>query len=160
VLLHWKADWQRDVERGRQGLEAAYPNRSIDVYPPLWNVAPGDVTIESYKKAGATEWLPGYDVGNPTSADGRTTPVEKILAYGFSTATSMGTQDALGHGVRTPTGWRVTLLKPIGAADAGEIALQPGATCTCAFAVWSGAVHDGGSRKSPSLTVHALTLAA
>ena len=35
TLLHWKADWQRDIDQGRSDLDDAYPNRSVDVYPPL-----------------------------------------------------------------------------------------------------------------------------
>lgn len=159
TLLHWKADWQRDVDFGRQGVEAVYPNRSIDVYTPLWNVAPLDVEISSYVDAGATEWLPGLHVENPMSAAEHTTPVEKAIAYGFSTTFTAPTQDTRGRGVRTDKGWRVAISKPLGSADVGELALHPGSTSTCAFAVWSGAFHDAGSRKAPSITVHALNLA-
>lgn len=158
TLLHWKADWQRDVDQGRQGLEAAYPNRSVDVYPPLWNVAPADVDIAAYEKAGATQWLPGIHVANPISGGGRTTPVEKAIAYGFGTTKTGTVQDALGRGTRSASGWRVVISKPLGAADVGEIQLRPGDRVTCAFAVWSGAVHDAGSRKSPSINVYALAL--
>lgn len=160
TLLHWKADWQRDVDSGRQSLDAVYPNRSVDTYPPLWNVAPADVDIAAYQEAGATEWLPAIHVGNPiSSAAPRTSPVEKAIAYGFSTTTTGATQDASGRGIRTDRGWRVILTKPLGAADEGELAIRPANVSTCAFAVWSGAAHDAGSRKSPSATVHALNLA-
>ena len=88
TLLHWKADWQRDVDQGRQGLEAVYPNRTIDVYPIVYTTPPDDVDISTYQDAGATEWLPGVHVGNPMSAPTRTSPVEKAIAYGFSTTTT------------------------------------------------------------------------
>ncbi|HSB86025.1 MAG TPA: ethylbenzene dehydrogenase-related protein [Ilumatobacteraceae bacterium] len=159
TLLHWKADWQRDVDHGRQGLEAVYPNRSIDVYPIVWNVPPDEVDVESYVDAGASEWLPGVYVGNPVSAAQRTTPVEKAIAYGFSTTTTAPTQDAYGRGIRTSSGWRVVITKPLTAADDGEAAIPTGSVATCAFAVWSGNAHDAGSRKSPAKTLHVLTLA-
>lgn len=159
TLLHWKADWQRDVDRGRQGLEAVYPNRSIDTYPIVWNVAPDDVDIASYQDAGATEWLPGVDVGNPISAAERTSPVEKAIAYGFSTTKTASTQDAIGRGIRTPTGWRVIITKPLTAIDDGEFAIPTGTISTVAFAAWSGGVHDAGSRKCPARSVHALNVA-
>jgi hypothetical protein len=159
TLLHWKADWQRDVDQGRQGLEAVYPNRSIDVYPIVYKVAPDDVDIGSYQDADATEWLPGVYVGNPNSAAERPSPVEKAIAYGFSTTTTASTQDALGRGVRTPTGWRVIISKPLAAADDGETAIPIGNVSTCAFAIWSGSVRDAGSRKCPAKTVHALNVA-
>lgn len=158
TLLHWKADWQRDVNRGRQGIDAAFPNLSIDVYPPLVDTAPGDVEPASYVEAGATEWLPGMHVENPISVAGRTTPVEKILANGFGTTTTTLTQNARGRGIRTPTGWKVVISRPLAAVDAGETALRPGDNATCAFAVWSGAAHDAGGRKSPSVDVHSVFL--
>jgi hypothetical protein len=159
TLLHWKADWQRDVDSGRQGLDETYPNRTADAYPPLWDVAPADVDIEAYERHGATPWLPGVHVANPLSLATRTSPVEKLVAYGFSTTTTLPTQNALGRGVRTASGWQVMLSKPLDAADDGELAVRPLTTLTCAFAVWSGGAHDAGSRKTPSVSVHALDLA-
>lgn len=158
TLLHWKADWQRDIDDGRQGLEAVFPNRSIDTYPIVYEVAPDDVDVTSYEEAGATEWLPGLHVNNPMSANTRSTPVEKAIAYGFSTTTTAATQDATGRGVRTATGWQVILTKPLAAADDGETAIPIGAISTCAFAVWSGSKRDAGSRKCPARTVHALNV--
>jgi hypothetical protein len=158
TLLHWKADWQRDVDQGRQGLDAVFPNRSVDVYPPLWNVVPGDVTPESYADADAMEWLPGMQVANPISLGGRSTPVEKALAYGFSTTTTAPTQNALGRGVRTARGWRVVIVRPLDAVDDGEAAVRPGTPAMCAFAVWSGHANQAGSRKAPSRNVYLLYL--
>jgi hypothetical protein len=158
TLLHWKADWQRDIDHGRQGLDAVFPNRSVDVYPIVHQVPAADVDISSYEDAGATVWLPGVDVGNPMSAATRTTPVEKAIANGFSTTTTAATQDALGYGERTDRGWCVIVTKPMTAADDGEIAVPAGSTCSCAFAVWSGSDNDAGSRKQPSTTVHELRL--
>lgn len=160
TLLHWKADWQRDIDSGRAGLDDAYPNRSVDAYPPLVDVVPGEATIEDYADAGATQWLPGTDVGNPMSASRRETAVEKIVANGYGTSTTTPTQDARGRGDHRTEGWRVTLTKPLGAADDGETTLSPGGEATCAFAVWAGADGDAGSRKSPSATVYRLTIVA
>ncbi len=158
TLLHWKADWQRDLDRGRAGLDDAYPNRSVDVYPPLVGTAPQDVSIDDYEAAGATEWLPGTHVDNPNSAATRTTAVEKIVANGFGTSTTTATQNASGRGVRHGTTWRVTVAKPLAADDDGETAITPGSVATCAFAIWSGAAGDAGGRKSPSATVYRLVI--
>lgn len=160
TLLHWKADWQRDVDQGRQDVATVYPNRTIDVYPPLWNVAPKDVDMTSYEAAGATEWLPGMHVGNPISAPLRERPVEKAIAYGFSTTTTAEHQDADGRGARHGNGWQVIVTKPLAASDEGETTLRPGDTVSCAFAVWSGSEHDAGSRKAPSRTLHTLSIGA
>jgi hypothetical protein len=158
TLLQWKADWQRDIDNGRQGLEAVYPNRSIDTYPIVYGTPPDDVDIGSYEDAGATEWLPALNVGNPFAANQRSTPVEKAIAFGFSTTTTAATQDATGRGVRTATGWRVVITKPLSAVDDGELAIITGSVSTCAFAVWSGSMRDAGSRKCPARSVHALNV--
>jgi hypothetical protein len=156
TLLHWKADWQRDVDRGRQGLDEVFPHRSVDVYPIVHETPPAEVDATTYQQAGATQWVPGVHVGNPMSAPVRRSSVEKAIAYGFSTTATATTQDALGRGVRTDRGWKVVLSKPMQAADAGELAVEPRAIATCAFAVWAGQAHQAGSRKAPSITVHAL----
>ncbi len=158
TLLHWKADWQRDLDQGVQGLAAVYPNLSIDTYPPLTDSAPGDVDVAAYQRAGATEWLPGVHVGNPMSAPIRVTCVEKALAYGFSTTTTTSVQDARGRGVRSDTGWRVIITKALAPTEEAEYALVPGGFATCAFAVWSGSANDAGSRKAPSASAYRLVL--
>ena len=161
TLLHWKADWQRDLDQGVQGVAAVYPNVSVDVYPPLWDSQPGEVDVATYERAGATEWLPGVHVGNPTSAPTRSSAVEKIVAYGFSTSTTAGHQDARGRGVRHGAGWRVVIAKPLTPTEESEHRLVAGgSTATCAFAVWSGAAGDAGSRKTPSAGVYRLVLEA
>lgn len=159
TLIQWKADWERDENQGRQGRAAVYPNATVDVYPPIYTKASGEVTPADYVAAGATAWLPGLRAGNPLSQVERKTCVEKGVARGFGTFTTCATQDAVGGGQRTDRGWRVVLAKPLGASDTDEMALAPGAAYTCAFAVWSGSTKDAGSRKSPSALAYQLTLA-
>lgn len=156
TLLHWKADWQRDIDLGRQGIEDAFPNRTIDVYPPLWDQVPDNVDIAVYERAGATEWLPALHVGNPIAVGSSTTPIEKLVAFGFSTTTHLPTQDAIGQGTRSDRGWSVVISKPMQATDADEASVGANLHASCAFAVWSGSRSDAGSRKSPSTEVHRL----
>jgi hypothetical protein len=158
TLLHWKADWQRDVDQGVQGEAEVYPNRSIDTYPPLTGTKPGDVTAVDYQKAGATEWLPGLHVGNPLSAATRAVSIEKLVAHGFGTAATAELQDCRGRGTRTDQGWQVVIAKPMASSQEGEVALSVGGTATCAFAIWSGSESDAGSKKSPSVNVYRLVL--
>jgi DMSO reductase family type II enzyme heme b subunit len=158
VLLHWKADWERDMAQGVQGIAAVYPNRSVDVYPPLIDVAPEDVTPQHYVAGGASQWLPGLGVSNPLSAVQRSSPVEKLVAHGYGTTTTAPHQDASGHGERFRDGWRVVIAKPLASSDEGELGLSAGGEATCAFAIWSGGDGDAGSRKSPSASVYKLVL--
>ncbi|MEK7410934.1 MAG: ethylbenzene dehydrogenase-related protein [Actinomycetota bacterium] len=160
TLLHWKADWERDVQLGVQGELDVYPNRSVDTYPPLVVDNPTTLTPMDYVKAGATDWLPGLAVGNPLSAATRPTSVEKLVAIGFGTATSCKTQDVVGIGKRTKKGWRVAIVKPMTASDESETALHAGGTATCAFAIWSGSDRDSGGHKSPSVNTFRMQLEA
>lgn len=163
TILHWKSDWQRDLDKGFQDLEAVFPRATFDFHPPLVDAARAvvgsqrePVVVADYEKAGATQWLPGLHVGNPLSIQGRTTPVEKLVAHGFGTLTPMATQDARGKGVHRDGGWHVVLAKSLAATDDEEVTLGAGSSHALAVAVWSGGDNDAGSRKSPckaSLTV-------
>lgn len=150
TLLHWRADWQWDVDEGVRGVRDTFPNVSVDSYPIVHETPPGEVTPETYAEAGATQWLPGLHVENPMSSSVRETCVEKILAQGPGSSTHTPTQNASGRGVRTDDGWRVAIRRPLEAVDEGEMALSAGSVHTCAFALWSGGDRDAGGRKSPS----------
>lgn len=158
TLLHWKADWQHDVEHGVRTIDDEFPNRSVDVYPPLIHHDPNEVVPADFVAAGATDRLPGLHVGNVLAATERTTPIEKLIAWGFSTTTTAPTQDAIGHGVHEGSRWSVVLAKPLRSADPGELTLVPGGGATCAFAVWSGGDADSGGKKSPSLQTYRLVV--
>lgn len=149
TLLHWKADWQRDLDDGFQGLEAAFPNTAVDYYPPL---AAGTAvgSVDEYRAQKATMWLPGLHVANPIAVAEKTTAVEKLTAQGYGSATTLPTQDAAGRGVWENGTWKVALAKPMTASDDGEIALTPGQDYGLAVAVWSGLDRDSGGHKSPS----------
>lgn len=150
TLLHWKADWQRDVDKGRQYPGVEFPNATYDYYPPMPAASGDDVTFADYKKADATPWVPGFHVDNPMSAGTRSTPVEKIFARGFGTATTAATQDADGRGVWKDGHWQVTLSKPLRPIDGEEFRMRRGHDYGMAVAVWAGNQNDRGARKSPS----------
>ncbi len=152
TVLHWKADWQVDVDRGFQDEETAFPNASFDFYPPLTrrkNDGPVKVPDE-YVEAGATRYLAGYAAKNPLSLLDRVTPVEKLQAKGPGTLATFDTQNAEGKGVRSNGAWKVVLAKPLRAVDPEEVAIEPGQTYGVAFAVWVGGVRDVGARKTVS----------
>lgn len=146
TILHWKADWQLDIDAGFQDLEVAFPNVSFDFYPPLVGVSNPRVP-DDYPEA-ARNRLPGWSVGNPISQPTKTTPVEKLRALGPGTLEELPTQNAIGRGVWKNGKWKVALGKPMEAADEGEESLEPWKSKALAFTVWSGADSDRGSRKS------------
>ena len=159
TILHWKADWQRDVDHGFQGLSVAFPNGTFDYYPPLETIDGDAPTVVEYTAADAEQWLPGMAVDNPISQPTKISPVEKALARGVGTLETLPTQNAIGRGVFADGLWSVVIAKPLAAADDLEMALSPGGQYAMATAVWSGRDRDAGGHKSPSRSLLRLRLA-
>jgi hypothetical protein len=145
-ILHWKADWQLDIDAGFQDLEVAFPNVSSDFYPPLVGVVnpkiPDDYPEEVRNR------LPGWSVGNPISQPDKGSPVEKLRAIGPGTLEHLATQNATGRGIWENGKWKAVIARPMDAADEEEISIAAGQTYSIAFTVWSGTDTDRGSRKS------------
>lgn len=154
TILHWKADWQVDIEEGFQDLEKAFPNVSADMYPLLKESITGGKPPKTIDLPDfARIRLPGTWVGNPISQPKKEKPVEKIIAKGPATVTTLPTQDAVGWGRWRNGVWRVVLAKKMKASDqtAGEINIERGNTYSVAFTVWFGDQGDRGARKNPSM---------
>lgn len=148
-ILHWRADWQKDIEDGFQDLETAFPNVAFDFYPPLIDAPRPLVVSQEYPEAGRP-WLPGMNAGNPISQPQKQSAVEKLLANGPGTITHLPLQDAVGRGTWKDGAWRVIIARDLAATNEGEIDLKGGAEYALAFTVWAGSEGDRGSRKSPS----------
>ncbi len=147
TLIHWRADWQRDLDAGFQDLEAAFPNAAFDFYPPLVGARHPLRLPDAYPTA-ARMWLPGWQTGNPLSQPLKESAVQKLAARGPGTVAPFATQDAVGRGRWRDRGWKVALAKPMASTDVGEAVLIAGQTYGIAFAVWSGGERDRGARKS------------
>lgn len=147
TILHWKADWQKDVDAGFQDLEVAFPNAAFDYYPPLVG-AQLPLKLPDAYPVEARVRLPGWHVGNPLSQPVKQVPVEKLRAIGPGTLEHLPTQNVTGRGIWKDGRWKVVLTKPMKAVDPEEITIEPGSTYALAFTVWSGADGDRGSRKS------------
>jgi len=154
TILHWKADWQIDIEEGFQDLEKAFPNVSADMYPLLKESIisgkpPKTIDVPGFARIRLT----GTWVGNPLSQPSKDTPVEKIIAKGPATITTLPTQDSVGWGRWRDGLWKVVLAKKMKASDptAGEIGVERGSIYSVAFTVWFGGEGDRGARKNPSM---------
>lgn len=147
TLIHWRADWQRDIDAGFQDLEVAFPNVAFDFYPPLVGVKHPPRLPDAYPPAART-WLPGWHVGNPLSQPTKRSPVEKLRAIGPGTLEQLPVQDASGRGRWHNGAWKVALARNLKAGGGPEIGLVPGRTYAIAFAVWAGGERDVGARKS------------
>ena len=146
TILHWKADWQKDIDAGFQDLEVAFPNVSVDFYPPLVGVVSPKIPDDYPEEV--RNWLPGWRAGNPISQPIKISPVEKLRGIGPGTLEHLETQNATGRGIWKNGKWKVAMAKPLKAADAEEASVQAGKSYALAFTVWSGAESDRGSRKS------------
>jgi hypothetical protein len=147
TLLHWRADWQRDIDAGFQDLEVAFPNVAFDFYPPLVGAKHPPRLPDAYPPA-ARAWLPGWHVGNPLSQPAKRSPVEKLRAIGPGTVEQLPVQDASGRGRWRDGTWKVALARNLKAGGGPEVTLAPGETYAVAFAVWAGGERDVGGRKS------------
>jgi hypothetical protein len=134
-IMQWRAAWQVDVDRGRQGVKDAFPN--------MYHDAPPEALMG---EAAARQFYPAMVAGNPMARRDRTSPVEDLTAVGFGSLTTHETQTATGRGAFDGRGWRVILQTPL-SAGAEKAALTPGITTVIAFAVWNGSHGNRGSRK-------------
>jgi hypothetical protein len=148
-IMHWKADWQADIEGGFHDLEDEFPNFWVDTYPFLLGgppyIVPDNFTDE------AKLYLVGWEVGNPFSEPLKVTAVEDAIAHGFSTITTQESQDALGRGEWSANSWSVVVSREKNTGDGVDTVV--GDDNVLAFAVWDGTSEDVGSRKSTSAWV-------
>lgn len=157
TIYQWKADWQfsnnRDVDEDN-------PNMAADWYPFSGREAGEIAGSADYGSAGETDksfhtsWASGSLLADP-ELHARTS-VEKLLAEGFGTIGSVGTdgQDAVGSGVWKDGGWTVVISVP---RAQEQFAFEPGRTIPLAFAAWDGSKSERGGEKAVS-TWYFLTL--
>lgn len=135
-ILHWKASWQYDVDKGRRTVK--------DIFPNMYN----DVTPEGLLgEANSLVFYPGVFAGNSMSARERKTPIEELTASGFGSLTTHEKQGATGKGVNDHGRWRVVLAMPMDSGDASKARVTAGKSVPVAFAVWNGDKKNRGARK-------------
>lgn len=137
-IFHWRAQYQRDAERGKPEMSELYPNTSVDMYPMDFKDAPGG------SKDDKEAFNPGVAIGNPQSYV--KTGVDEIIAEGFSTSSVEEGHGSAGRGVWKDGMWTVVITRPMVIEAGSTIAVgQPNAL---SFAVWQGGKDEVGSRKS------------
>jgi DMSO reductase family type II enzyme heme b subunit len=134
-MMHWRASWQRAIERGTWTIRDFYPNAVSDLSPE-----------DIMEPQDAKVFYPALAVGNDMAARERTSPVEELVAEGFGTTTSYEEQAAKGHGVHAGGKWQVVIVIPM-AGGVNKATLRPGDESVVALAVWNGAKGDRGARK-------------
>lgn len=135
-ILHWRAQYQRDVEKGKPSMKDLYPGLDPDMYPM------------EFKYYGNISWLtdaerevysPAKVLGNPQSFQKRSS-VDEIIAEGFGTSAVVENKTARGFGVydEKQKTWSVVISTPLAQHQNNFVA----------FAVWQGGKNEVGCRKS------------
>lgn len=137
-LFHWRAQYQRDAERGKPTTADLYPNASVDMYAMDFHDAPGG------SKEEREMFNPGVALGNPQSSPKG--GLDEIIAEGFSTSAVQSGHGSRGRGEWKNGVWNVVITRPL--AIEGGSTIVPGGTNALAFAVWQGGKDEVGSRKS------------
>ena len=137
-IFHWRAQYQRDAEKGKPTMQDLYPNASVDMYAMDFHDAPGGSKDEREM------FNPGVALGNPQSSP--KSGVDEIIAEGFSTSAVQSGHGSRGRGEWKDGQWTVAISRPL-KIDGGS-AIVPGGTNALAFAAWQGGQNEVGSRKS------------
>ena len=139
-IFHWRAQYQRDVEKGKPEMKDLYPNISIDIYPmeyPDWG------KLEQVDAQKREVFSPGKASGNPQSYE--KSGVDEIFAEGFSTSSVQIPHGASAHAKWENGQWTLIIVRPL--MIEGGSTLTPGGKSNVAFAAWQGGKGEVGSRK-------------
>ena len=139
-IFHWRAQYQRDAEKGKPTIRDLYPNVSTDMYPMEF--------VDPASSGAATEhdrerYSPGRAEGNPQSYS--KTGVDEIIAEGFSTSSVQAGSQSFGKAVWDSGQWALVISRPL--VIEGGSTLFPGKPSFLGFAVWQGGALEVGSRK-------------
>ena len=154
-IIHWKAVWQDDIEKGFQDVKTAHPNYWTDIYYFQEKNADGtttaakDATVDQFKSKEAKNYMAGAYAGNPMSIFDRKEPVEETLAEGYGTLTTQEKQDATAWGVWENNTWKVIIVRSLVSTDPLDAPLAKN-TQIC-FAVWNGTFKNVGAKKHYSM---------
>jgi hypothetical protein len=152
IIWHWKADWQSDIFAARQDMETAYPDMFVDYYPFTQDselvFAANQLEVDYID----TNYLTALAAGNLYASRLRATPVEDLLAGGFSTLTprEAEAQHVQGHGVWSDGTWRVIFSRSLTSDMADDVSFAADKVYPLAFAAWDGANQERNGTKSTS----------
>ncbi len=137
-IFHWRAQYQRDQEKGKPEMNQLYPNMSVDMYPMEFKEAPSGTAAQQ------EDFSPGKAEGNPQSY--QKGGVDEIIAEGFSTSAVQAGHSGAGKGEWVNGRWTLVITRPL--TIEGGSSLAVGQETGVAFAVWQGGKAEVGSRKS------------
>lgn len=151
-IIHWKAIWQDDIEKGYRDVIMLHPHYWVDLYyfyeKPYYGEGEfaREMGVQSFKSPEALNYLPGAYSQNPITMLDRTEPVEEAMAEGYGTFTSQPVQNSRGWGRWKDNKWRVIISRPLLTNDPNDAKLVD--KTVMAFAVWNGSDNNVGCRKN------------
>lgn len=153
-IFHWRAQYQRDQDRGKPEMKDLYPNMNPDMYPMEFKDA---VASSGLTDANREQYSPGRAAGNPQSYE-KTSAVDEIVAEGYGSSSVIQDPNSSGRGSWSKGEWSVVIVRPLVHEGGSTLALgKPGYV---GFAVWQGAKQEVGARKSVTMSWVPLALTA
>lgn len=144
-IFHWRAQYQRDLERGKPGMKDLYPNMNPDMYPLEFKDAEAN---RGQTDEGRDAYAYGRAAGNPQSFAKH--GVDEIVAEGFSTSAVIENTESAAKAEWKNGEWTVVIARALKREHGST--LEAGGSTFAAFAVWQGAQAEVASRKSVTMT--------
>ncbi|HEY3244172.1 MAG TPA: ethylbenzene dehydrogenase-related protein [Phycisphaerae bacterium] len=156
----WKADRQKNIVAGYQDVDAAFPQRAVDMYPEQ-NFALQDMSTVEWPHGAITEhrrdFITAWGAGNLVANPDLKTPVECLVAHGPGTLAGKpsAVQFVQGQAVYEKGVWYVQMQRsmalPHEHAKADERAFKAGDYLPVSFAIWNGSAGDRDGKKNISI---------
>lgn len=147
-LFHWRAQYQRDHEKGKPTMKELYPNLSVDMYPLELGGS------DAGPPEAAEKFSPGRAEGNPQSY--AKSGVDEIIAEGFATSSVQEGHGSAARGLWSEGEWTLVIVRPL--AIEGGSTLKAGKPSNVAFAAWQGGYGEVGSRKGVTMSWTPVTI--
>lgn len=140
-IFHWRAQYQKDHEKGKPEMVDLYPNMNTDMYPMEFKDSGRVQGLDEKKRE---VYSPGKAAGNPQSY-AKSSAVDEMLAEGFGSSSVVENKASIGHGKWKNGEWVVVISRAL-KREIGSV-LDAQKNSAVAFAVWQGAKQEVGSRK-------------
>jgi DMSO reductase family type II enzyme heme b subunit len=161
----WKADRQKNIASGYQDVDAAYPDRAVDMYDAC-PIRSKDMSKSDWPHGAITEhdskFITAWGAGNLVADPNLKTPVECLSARGPGTLAGKpaSVQLVQGQAVHERGVWTVQLQRTlevphdcetVAAGGPDERAFRAGDYLPVSFAVWNGGAGDRDGKKNISI---------
>lgn len=151
-IIHWRAQYQIDREKGQPTIKDLYPNANVDMYPMEFK---DSGNLKGLDEEAQEVYSHGRAAGNPQSYP-KTKGADEMMAEGFGTSVLLPEPVAEAMGRWEKNEWTLQIVRPLSIKDRST--LKVGQQGFVAFAVWQGARDEVGARKSVTMSWVPITL--